>query len=327
MARIKFGTHHGLRAKVASQSSNYLARRDCHCSRSDRVRRLNHTQTPPNTGHHSQNALRAALGSSCVAALGSRIQSWLTLFRNSHTHTTAHDEVKTEHSLRRRHSTLLTLSIAVSLVSLTANGQAQSILVSNLSQSTNATAMVDDERLQAFTTGSYTTGYELTHIDLDIVLPTPVDSFTVNVWTMRENRPGNRIATLRTSAVVVGELTRFVPPNPIVLTPNTQYFLHISVTDPQARLILKATKSGSEDRSSAATEWRIANRSIHVPELGTNAWVSEDNVIKVGIYGHERDITPPQLRGATLDRTSLTLSYHEALDASAEISPSLFTAS
>lgn len=188
------------------------------------------------------------------------------------------------------------IPIALSLICclfIPAQGQTQTLLVSNWSQSTSATSFVDDERLQSFTTGPYSAGYVLTRVDLDFVLDAMVDSFTLHLWTMNGDRPGNRIAILETSAVVIGKPTEFTPSSPVVLEPNTQYFIHIAVTDPDQILILKATKSAAEDRSNAATSWQIADNSISVPGVDTSAWITETNVVKIRIFGYERDSTAP----------------------------------
>lgn len=172
-------------------------------------------------------------------------------------------------------------------------GQTQTVLVSNWSQSTTATSMVDDERLQSFTTGSHSDGYVLTRVDLDFVLDAMVDSFTLHLWTMNGDRPGNRIAILETSAVAIGNPTEFTPSSPVILEPSTQYFIHIAVTDPNQVLILKATKSGAEDRSNEATSWQIADNSISVPGVDTSAWITETNVVRIRIFGYERDSMAP----------------------------------
>lgn len=179
--------------------------------------------------------------------------------------------------------------IWVSHPNVLAQGQTEAVLVSNWSQSVNATSMVDDERLQTFTTGSHVDGYLLTRIELDFVLTTSIKNFTVHLWTTQGNRPGNRIAILETQEVAVGEPTEFTPSSPVVLNPDTQYFLHIAVTNPENLLILKATKSGSEDRSFGATTWLIADDSIHIPNNGTSNWITESNVLKIRIFGNKRN--------------------------------------
>lgn len=180
------------------------------------------------------------------------------------------------------------LTFCVSFVYLPVLGQTEAALVSNWAQSVNATSMVDDERLQIFTTGSHVEGYVLTRIELDFVLKTTADSFSVNLWTASGNRPGNRIAVLETSEVVVGEPTSFSSSSPVILEPNSHYFLHLAVKNPNDVLILKATKSGAEDRSNESTSWQIADNSIHIPSFGSTAWNTEASVIKIRIFGYER---------------------------------------
>ena len=176
----------------------------------------------------------------------------------------------------------------VSVLGSPIQGQTEAVLVSNWSQSVSATSLVDDERLQTFTTGTDAGGYVLTRIELDFVLHVSVDSFTVNLWTARGNRPGNRIAILETTGVVVGTPTEFTPSSAVVLEPNTEYFLHIAMKNPDDVVILKATKSGAEDRSLASNAWQIADSSIHIPDFGSTTWLFEESVLKIRIYGFAR---------------------------------------
>lgn len=182
------------------------------------------------------------------------------------------------------------LALILSFMIVPAKAQTEVVLVSNWSQSVNATSMVDDERLQTFTTGSHAEGYILTRIELDFVLKTTTDSFTVHLWTASGNRPGNRIAILETSEVAVGEPTVFKSSSPVVLEPDTLYFLHVTVKNPNDVLILKATKSGAEDRSRESTSWQIADDSIHIPTFGSTEWITEASVMKIRIFGYGRGI-------------------------------------
>ena len=200
-----------------------------------------------------------------------------------------HDNVE-----RCRHSNCaglaLVLALCLSVVSVPVLGQTEVVLVSNWSQSVNATSMVDDERLQTFTTGAHAAGYVLTRIELDFVLKTTPDSFTVQLWTASGNRPGNRIAVLQTTEVAVGGPTEFISASPVILESDSRYFLHLAIKNPNDVLILKATKSGAEDRSQEATSWQISDTSIHIPSFGSTAWNTEANVIKIRIFGYERGI-------------------------------------
>ncbi|MCY4129340.1 MAG: hypothetical protein OXG15_08890 [Gammaproteobacteria bacterium] len=173
---------------------------------------------------------------------------------------------------------------------ITAQPQTEVVLVSNWSQSVNATSMVDDERLQTFTTGSHADGYVLTRIELDFVLSAPVESFTVDLWTANGNRPGNRIAILETGEVTVGEPTVFTSTTSVLFAPDTQYFVHIAVKKSDDLLILKATKSSAEDRTFQSRTWRIADSSIRIPEIGSTSWITEESVMKIRIFGYARDV-------------------------------------
>lgn len=187
-------------------------------------------------------------------------------------------------------------ALFLSLMNVPVKGQAEVVLVSNWSQSVNATSMVDDERLQTFTTGSHAEGYVLTRIELDFVLKTTTDSFTVHLWTASGNRPGNRIAILETSEVEVGEPTVFKSSSPVMLEPDSLYFLHLTVKHPNDVLILKATKSGAEDRSRESATWQIADDSIHIPSVGSTEWVTEESVMKIRIFGYGRGFAQAESR-------------------------------
>ena len=182
------------------------------------------------------------------------------------------------------------LALCLGYIAVPVSGQTETVLVSNWSQSVNATSMVDDERLQTFTTGSHAEGYVLTRIELDFILKSTPDSFTVHLWTSSGNRPGNRIAVLETTEVVVGKPTEFASSSPIVLEPDSHYFLHLAVKNPNDVLILRATKSGAEDRPPEPKSWQIADNSIHIPSFGSTAWNMEESVMKIRIFGYERGI-------------------------------------
>ena len=190
--------------------------------------------------------------------------------------------------VRIQNTFLASVLISLSVLSMPIHGQTETVLVSNWSQSVNATSLVDDERLQTFTTGSDTNGYVLTRVELDFVLPTAIDSFTVHLWTIRDNRPRDRIAILETTEVVIGAPTEFKPTNSVRLQPNTEYLLHIAMTNPDEVLIFKATKFGSEDRSIPGDTWRIADSSVHIPNVGSSTWVTEESVLKLRIFGFTR---------------------------------------
>ena len=157
--------------------------------------------------------------------------------------------------------------------------------MSNWSQSTNATLLVEGEQLQSFTTGTKNEGFLLTQIDLHFVLNASVDKFIVDLWTNVGTRPGSRLATLTTSSVALNEATEFTPKNPVALTPSSQYFVRIAVTNPEEFLILKATKSDNEDRLNQPTGWEIDDGSIKIPKLGSTNWLDEPNVLKMRVIG------------------------------------------
>lgn len=190
----------------------------------------------------------------------------------------------------------LILALGSSFANVPAQAQSEIVLVSNWSQLVDATSMVDDERLQPFTTGSHADGYVLTRIELDFVLRTTTDSFTVNLWTASGNRPGNRIAVLKTSAVEVGEPTVFTSSTPVVLQPDRQYFLHLVVKNPNDVLILRATKSGAEDKTRESTSWQIADDSVHIASFGSSTWITEESVMKLRIFGYGRGVVQARSR-------------------------------
>ena len=125
------------------------------------------------------------------------------------------------------------------------------------------------KRAQRFTTGG--DGYTLLGVDI-VSQDDQGDDFTAEIWTVVNNLPGARVATLTAPAGAdpfkAGRL-RFTAPANTALSPNTDYAVVMSLIGTEW-VTLDSTTSGSED-SGAASDWSIQNG--HDTESG-GTWTS-----------------------------------------------------
>ena len=194
---------------------------------------------------------------------------------------------------------------AALLLCFTAPAHAQQIVefVSNTGQSTNTDGSYqlrhEDSAAQAFTTGSYRTGYDLESMVMVIdALPASATGWavTVKLWSVADGKPGSELCTLDNPATLgTGEQTFTNPATDgcTTLKKNTQYFVVMRfevepgqvITDPPESAW---THSDDEDPGAAAG-WTISDN-YYYRASDNAAWVESSASLKIkfkGAYGNK----------------------------------------
>ncbi len=178
-----------------------------------------------------------------------------------------------------------------------APAQAQSVLVSNAGQQDSDTPSIE-QAAQSFTTGSNTSGYNLT----TIVLNCSCQGYTSGTVTLHSgSRTGNKVADF-TASVAMDDLV-LTPTQTVTLSANTTYVI-VTGDNFDAGTTWFITNSDSED-DGAAAGWSIANDSEFY-QSGTTSWVTSSSAYQLTVNGHALGITPSGLR---LDAPSGTAGF------------------
>ena len=159
-------------------------------------------------------------------------------------------------------------------------------LVSNMGQSTwpQSFTVTAYPYAQQFRTGTNSTGYTLTSIQLRIVSGIP----SVQLWSATESgdSPGTKLADLTTPSSPSGTVTFAAPPG-TMLAANTSYFV---VIQPASNLQLSPTLSPQED-SGRARGWSIADfQHLRFPGV---TWSQNPGVITQMAVNGEVNAPPP----------------------------------
>ena len=167
---------------------------------------------------------------------------------------------------------------------------------------------------QGFTTGG--SGATLGSVTLDDVSGlTADDAPVVSLYSDSSGSPGTSLATLTApSTPANGDVTFTVAAGTnVTLAASTPYFIHIANTS--GTFTIKRTSSTAEDATST-TGWTIADDGMISASGGTFVPISGLGlrVIKLTITSASSDTTAPTLLTATVDGTTLVLTYDEPLD-------------
>ncbi|MYJ01563.1 MAG: hypothetical protein F4102_04625, partial [Chloroflexi bacterium] len=188
-------------------------------------------------------------------------------------------------------------------------------LVGNFGQS-GSTTIASSIQAQAFTTGSNSVGYGLNTVELRFQGTSSSTTWLVKIFTTNsDGTPNAEHVTLTNPAVADGTQV-FTAPDDTTLDPGTTYAVVITsgVGGSLAGNVERIDSMGED--SGGADGWTIADNRLWkgVPE---DAWSSDTtNLLKIRIKGTviPLDSTAPTLQTATVDGTSLVLTYDEALD-------------
>ena len=166
---------------------------------------------------------------------------------------------------------------SLSLLAFTARPAAADVLVSNIGQ-TSSTNSSGTQFAQGFTTGSYSGGYILTSIELEVDIDRPGVTATpsqelpilkVELWSDSSGAPGMRIAGLTNPSEITEDgAVSFTAPANTILEANTKYHVtvHHTAEQPRTAIGFRTTDSNDED-TGAATGWSIANNGHYISAL------------------------------------------------------------
>ncbi|MYG24803.1 MAG: hypothetical protein F4213_02075 [Boseongicola sp. SB0677_bin_26] len=194
-----------------------------------------------------------------------------------------------------------------------ARAQTASALVSNLGQSTCCTTdLASWQVAQAFTTGSETSGYTLT--DVEIPLDSNPSGLSVKVVTGTTS--GTKLADLTNPTSLTNGTNKFTAPANTTLAAGTTYFVIVQGSAGR----MKSGLSDNED-SGAAAGFSIANNSWTRGASSSGSWSSGTHVHAIAING----VAPgPEVSSATIDGATLEVVFDRNLDSNSVPAVSAF---
>ena len=200
-------------------------------------------------------------------------------------------------------------------------------LVNNLDQSGNSSEDVrNSDAAQRFRTGSSSDGYVLTSVELQLGVlggTPPLSRLRVELWSDSSGNPGSRLATfIHPSTGSASGIRRFRASQRIVLVADTGYFIRLGDTGTDGGTIHAFVTNS--DNESGLPDWIIDNR---YRSLVSGGWIlgSVEAAVKMRLRGDPVDMTAPALETATVDGTSLVLTYDEALHEDSEPATGAYT--
>ena len=222
---------------------------------------------------------------------------------------------------RRRFPILLASALALLailgalLLPITAQAQTATVLVSNIGQTSDAVAGVDNGELvgQVFTVASGGGNYTLTSIEVPVDLlnttaltAEDIKLLSASLWSADEFAlPVSSLQTLdNPSSISDGDTATFTDPTGTTLEAGKRYAVVFVYNKSAVEFQIKAVGSGSEDGASLAG-WNISNvRRIRAATATT--WTQDSNSLLIRVNGSAASGDPPPLStDATLSGLSL----------------------
>ena len=199
----------------------------------------------------------------------------------------------------------------------------------------------------AFTTGDNAGGYTLSTISMYVSYrnktpgsdpPIPDAMPRVSIYTDSSGSPGTSLYVLTTPTIPYDTAYDdyggygpygFTAPASATLAANTTYFVVFEDTGTDGYWLL-ALQHSTSTLETVASGWSAGTR--YLRKDGTGAWGATGFARKIymeltGTIDAEVDTTAPSLSTATVDGTSLVLTYNEALDAGSEPATSAYSVS
>ncbi len=201
------------------------------------------------------------------------------------------------------------------LLPITAQAQTATVLVSNIGQTSDAVAGVDNGELvgQVFTVASGGGNYTLTSIEVPVDLlnttaltAEDIKLLSASLWSADEFAlPVSSLQTLdNPSSISDGDTATFTDPSGTTLEAGKRYAVVFVYNKSAVEFQIKAVGSGSEDGASLAG-WNISNvRRIRAATATT--WTQDSNSLLIRVNGSAASGDPPPLStDATLSGLSL----------------------
>lgn len=207
------------------------------------------------------------------------------------------------------------------------NGAAKNVpevLVSNIGQiNNNGFALNRFDFAQAFTTGTNSSGYTLTSAEIKISGSGGQPSYSVSIWSATSGGlPDTSLGTLTNPATLTAGDIEFTTTG-IALETSTTYFLVLD-SGGSGGFDTRFTSSDNED-ANTATGWSLSDGNLFRNATGVTTWTTDDSSWMIRINGTSNsDSTAPSLVHATVDGTSLVLTFDEDLAAATSLANSAF---
>ncbi len=219
---------------------------------------------------------------------------------------------------------LLTVVAALLLGATAAHAQTSVKLVSNTAQSTDRSSFLTVERAQEFTTGSNSSGYKLTRVDIPFFTSPPSSSaYRIQIYSGSDENPGSVLGTLSVGPTLLISVTWTAPGTGIDLDPDTTYLVVLDQLAGGGSTKYRRTDSNSED-AGAANGWSLSDTSLW-RNSGATTWGSSNSAWQIAIYGYAEETTKPVLSTAVVLGDKLTLTYNETLDSGSVPAGNAFT--
>ena len=167
---------------------------------------------------------------------------------------------------------------------------ASTVLVGNTGQSGSLAQALDEDRAQAFTTGSHAGGYTLTSVEAIFPDISSLGSSTIaaGVYTDSSGSPGSSVGTLTNPSFADSSTPQQLSftTTGIELAANTTYFVVFDLSAANAASSMRAIGHGSED-AGAAAGWSIADTHLDRTHNSEGSWSSKANALAIRLKGAE----------------------------------------
>ena len=198
---------------------------------------------------------------------------------------------------------------------------AASTLVSNTAQTEHGgTVFIGGSQLSdaaaTFTTGDHASGYTLSEVGLKLASGSHSNAFDVAVWTTTASGvPDSQLHALtKPGSLTSDALNVFTAPAGATLDANTTYAVVLDFTGTSGDTNFRHTASTDED-SGAASGWSIGDGRLWKRGSDTS-WNSSGSVFVMEVKGSA--IEGPEVSSASVDGTSLEITFDEDLDATSK---------
>ena len=197
-------------------------------------------------------------------------------------------------------------AVLAALLAAPAAAQTTITLISNTGQADGGTGGLHIDHAQAFTTGSHSTGYKLTGIDIKLASTNSgVNSATVTIHADASGAPGATLGTLtKTSQLTSNAVNSWTNSAGIDLTASTTYFMVFNGTGTAQTSAgaLRNTASDSED-TGGQPGWSIADGSLFKNQEDT-PWSPFDQSKMIAVKGYAKSSNnAPVFNPSTLTRS------------------------
>ncbi len=227
---------------------------------------------------------------------------------------------------RARCAAACLLALAL-LLAAAAEAQTSIKLVGNTGQTQDTAVGIENDFAQAFTTGSHHAGYLLTSVDVLFSMITEQPDYRVTIHRDSGGSPAAGGTVLTNPASLVNGVNSFsASGSTIYLAADTTYWLVFDVSS-RGDIYTHFTTSDSETGES---DWSIADLSHSRGYQSTGSWTGSDvsDALKIAVRGRKiPDISAPRFSSASVNATTLTVTFGEALDGGSSPAGSAFTVS